>query len=155
MLRFRPSFLSLALIVFAAALFAQSGHVNAFTGTWKMDIAKSRFAGGTPPKQEIFTFQPDGSLLVSIETPGGGKLSFSRPWSGGREVALTGTPDANATMTTVIHGRILKDTWKVGGKVLRTARGEVSPNGLTLTVTVDGKDDQGRPERRVEVFDKQ
>src|SRR5580692_2313939 len=36
------------------------GQSNPFVGTWKLNLAKSKFTSGTPPKEETFTVQMVG-----------------------------------------------------------------------------------------------
>lgn len=52
---------ALVLLFGAVMLLAgQSGHTTPFTGTWKLDLAKSSFNPGPAFKDFTITFTPDG-----------------------------------------------------------------------------------------------
>jgi hypothetical protein len=44
----------LALLFVSSAVFvAQTQHITPFTGTWKMNVAKSKFSEGRPAPQSV------------------------------------------------------------------------------------------------------
>ncbi len=48
-----PSISRLVLLVVpVAALIAQTDHTNAFTGTWKLNVAKSKFSRNGPTQRD-------------------------------------------------------------------------------------------------------
>jgi len=52
-----PLFLRLALLLaFAFNVVAQTEHITPFTGTWKLNLAKSRFNPGPPFRSFTLTF---------------------------------------------------------------------------------------------------
>jgi hypothetical protein len=74
-------------------------------------------------------------------------------WSGGAEVPVEGIPDG--TIISKMQNNTNNDEMKVGGKTVQTVHAVVSPDGRTLTATLDGTDRQGHSFHHVEVFDKQ
>jgi hypothetical protein len=42
-------------------LVAQTQHLTRFTGTWKLNVAKSKFHPAPPPRSVTVTWAPDGS----------------------------------------------------------------------------------------------
>jgi hypothetical protein len=140
---------------FAAALVlaAQTEHTTPFTGTWKMNLAKSKFNPGPPFKSFIITFTPDGTRHLDLIGADDRTLKASLPWSDGKEVLVTGME--NATATSKIRGRRFHDIWKQNGKVIEDVLGVVLPDGKTLRISVDATDKQGRPYHNELAFEKQ
>jgi hypothetical protein len=154
--RHLPLFLLLALLLGSAvAVMAQAEHRTPFTGTWKLNIAKSRFNPGPPFKSFTLTFTPDGTRKLDLVYADGQSLKASLPWSDGKEVPVTAAQGMeNVTATSKIRGNTFDDTWKQNGKIIEKARGVVSSDGGTVTVTVDGTE-SGRTFRHHLIFEKQ
>jgi hypothetical protein len=78
------------VLVFASAavLFAETDHVTAFTGTWKINVAKSTFSPGPPPKSQTVTFAPSGKCTVEGLDAEGKSFGWSFPRSGGAMVPI-------------------------------------------------------------------
>ena len=123
-------------------LLAQTGHVTPFTGTWKMNLAKSRFNPGPPFKSFAITFTADGTRHLDLIGADGQPLKASLPWSDGKEVPVTGME--NVTAISKIEGKTFHDVWKQNGRIIEDVHGALFPDGRTLTTTVDGRDGQGR-----------
>ncbi len=136
----RPRVLGLALLIGSAVVvLAQTEHVTAFTGTWKLNPAKSTFNPGPPFRSFTLTFTPDGTRKLDLIHADGQPFNASLPWSDGKEVVVAG----DVTATSRIEGRSFRDTWRADGKIMEQVHGVASPDGRTLTITVDGTDSQG------------
>lgn len=133
-------------------LAAQNEHITAFTGTWKLNLAKSNFNPGPPFKTFIITFTPDGVRHLDLTNGDGQHLKISLPWSGGKPVSPSGMK--NTVTTSKIQGRTFHDVWKQNGKLIEDVHGVLSPDGKTLKVTINGTDKQGRPYHNELTFDK-
>ena len=67
MRRHLPLFLLLTLLFGSAvAAMAQAEYRTPFTGTWNLNIAKSRFNPGPPFKSFTLTFTPDGTRKLDL-----------------------------------------------------------------------------------------
>jgi hypothetical protein len=154
MRRHRPLYLRLILLVSAVLVAAaQRDHITACTGTWKLNLAKSKFNPGPPFESFTITFTADGTRHLDLIRSDGQPLKAALPWSDGKEVPVEGMQ--NATATSKIRGRTFHDIWKQNEKVIEDVHGVVSADGKTLKTTVDGTDSQGRPYRNELTFDKQ
>jgi hypothetical protein len=135
---------------------AQAEHITPFTGTWKLNLANSRFDPGPPFKSFTLGFTPDGTRHLDLIGADGQALAASLPWSDGKEVPVTAAPGMEgATATLKIRGRTFDDTWEQNGRVIEKVHGIVSSDGRTLTISVDGTDGQGRAFHNRLVFDRQ
>jgi hypothetical protein len=125
---------------------AEEGHVTPFTGTWKLDPARSRFHPGPPFRSFTLTFTPDGVRHLDLVAAGGQRLEASLPWSDGKEVPVTVIEGVgNFTATSKIRGRSFHDAWKDNGNVFEKVHAAVSADGKTLAIKVGGQDKSGRP----------
>ena len=139
------------LFGFVLVLLAQTGHITPFTGTWKMNLAKSRFNPGPPFKSFAITFTADGTRHLDLIGADGQPLKASLPWSDGKEVPVTGME--NVTAISKIESKTFHDVWKQNGRIIEDVHGALSPDGRTLTTTVDGRDGQGRAFRNHLAFE--
>jgi hypothetical protein len=125
----------LLIFIFVVALAAQANHVTAFTGTWKLDISRSTFSPGPPPKSVTVTNAPDGLFTASSIDAQGRTIRWSHSWSDSAEVPIDGME--NATIRSTVRGNTMDETMKIAGKIAETVHAVVSPNGKTMTTTVN------------------
>lgn len=153
-------FVTIALLTVAACstLRAQS---NPLVGTWKLDVAKSKFDPGPAPK----------SLTRTVEAQGDGvKYSFSgvaadgTPITYGFSVKFDGKDNAIAGSIpsgadTISAKRTDSNhfvaTLKKGDKLLGTSKVTVSKDGKVTTVDSSGVSAAGVKTHDVQVYDKQ
>jgi len=147
----------LAVLSFVGLLWA----ADVFTGTWKMNVAKSTFAKGKEVKELTATVveQGDNAMVTVKGTGGDGKAistKYTTPLKGG---PITYTEGGQAAGTTVVSKRVdvntLESTASMNGKQVGTSRAVVSADGKTLTMTRKGVDDKGKAVDGVEVYTRQ
>ena len=128
-------------------------------GTWKLNLAKSKFPSGAAPKSLTLSFEkaPDGIKLTSDGADAKGEPMHTEYTSkfDGTSVPWTGNPNADMAAPKRIDANHYRNVWKKDGKVTVTARVAVSPNGKILTVIQTGKDAQGKVMNVTEVFDRE
>jgi hypothetical protein len=149
------------LVVCAVMLFSGSAVLAAdsWIGTWKLDVAKSKFSPGPAPKSLTLTFAstPDGIKHTSDGVNAEGKATYSEFVSkfDGKEVPYKGNPNADTAAPKRIDDNSYENTWKKDGKVTITAHAVVSKDGKTLTVHQKGKNAKGEAVDSTAVFEKQ
>jgi hypothetical protein len=140
------------------------GAENAFLGTWKLNVEKSKFSPGSEIKDMTMTFVADGDNIRRIAqgTNGdgkpiqeGGPEGTSIPWDG-REHQVTKTPAPIITVAVKqLNSHSLTAMVKTDGKVSEQIKSVVSKDGKTLTSADDLTDANGKKMHSVEFFDKQ
>ncbi len=146
------------------------GAGNAFSGTWKLNLAKSSSiqwsAGKLLHKSEI----TDDTITVIVEgdkttvrmngTVSGqsGSAEFTVPTAGGTltYTGKGGAPPEGITETLKIiddHTDEFTDT--MNGKVVLTTHCVVSPNHKTMNITQSGVDEKGKAFKTHKVYDLQ
>ena len=149
----------LSMSVLAGSLFA----ADPLAGTWKLNIAKSKYSAPNKAKELTMVIQEQGDNNVLIMkgvaadgSPISSKLTVLK--TGGDDKYSEGGPPAG-TSTVVskrkADSRILDSTTMRDGKVIGTLHAVVGEDGKTMQVTVKGTDTQGKPYENVAVYDRQ
>ncbi len=143
-----------AIILSSSALAAEN-----WLGTWKLDVAKSKFVPAPGPKSLTLKFETtkDGIKLTSDGVNAEGKATHGEYVSkfDGTDVPWEGNPDADMASPRRIDDNSYENTWKKGGKATITAKVVVSKDGKTLTSTLTGTDSQGRTVNSTNIYHKQ
>ena len=127
-------------------------------GTWVLNVAKSKYTPGPPPKDQtsVYAAAGDGFKVSTSGTGADGKptmTGFSAMFDG-KDHPVTGNPDWDAIMAKRVDSHTVEFTRKKGGKVVQTATSAVSKDGRTRTVTTSGVNAQGQKINTVAVYDK-
>ena len=116
---------------------------DAFTGSWKLDVAKSTFAADYPvPKEATLTFTEQDAnriqILKRINGDGGEtSTSWMAPITGGIVNFPPGQgPNGGATLKVVDDQTLLMTQNRRDGKAGASRTFQVSGDGKTLTMTV-------------------
>ena len=136
---------------------------NAQLGTWKMNLAKSKFNPGPAPKSETLTITPQGAgakySFTGMAGDGGNiACSFTTNYDG-KDSPATGMCANGMDSVTVkkadASASTITATGKKSGKVVLTVRDVVSKDGQHSTATLKGTSPQGQPMSATEFWDKQ
>ena len=146
--------LAFAFLALASTLVA----AEPFAGTWKLNLDKSKYKTGTPPKEQTATIAEAGrDLDVTISgTAADGTATMSHytvPAQGGEGKIIQSPYEAVSGKRIGENEREVR--YSKGGKVILTTHNTVSADGKTLTVNVNGTNAQGQPVDAVVVYDKQ
>ena len=128
-------------------------------GTWKLNVAKSKYTPGPGPKSQTLKFEatPAGIKLSTdgVNAEGAAiKGSYTSKFDG-KDVRWAGNPDADMAAPQKTDDNNYTNTWKKGGKAVVTAKVVVSADGKTLTVTQVGKNAKGEAMNTTGVYEKQ
>ena len=149
------------LLRFASLLLLIPGLVLAadpIVGTWKMNVAKSKFSGPAP-KSSIVTYTEDGDWLVlkveAVTADGKATTRTSRFKLDGKEYPYDG-PYGIGTITGKKTGeRQGTSTIKLDGGNSYTQQAVISADGKTRTITTSGKNAQGQVLNNTVVYERQ
>jgi hypothetical protein len=150
--------------VFAILLLtlAAAGQVLAqgdpFVGTWKLDVAKSKFDPGPAPQSQTRTWGADGKVGVEGINAAGKPMSYGYPiMKDGKEYPTIGAiPNKADTISTKrINDNTVEANFVRGGKPAETTKFEVSKDGKMLTIDAKGTNADGSAFHNVTVWEKQ
>jgi len=149
--------LGLAIAAWPQAGVAQSDFLS---GLWQINVAKSKYDPGPPPKSQTVYFQGEGQnrkvTIVGITSAGNPQLAtFTEFVEDGKPHPVTGLAGIDAQAYTRVDARTLNVSRFKDGKVIQTGTWVVSPDGKALTVTFTGTNANGRGVNNILFYDKQ
>ena len=130
-----------------------------FTGTWKLNIAKSKYSPGMPPKSQTTKLEStkDGirEIVDRVNTDGSMTHWDYTAKFDGKDYEIKGDPDRDHASVKKVDDYTLEVINKKDGKVTTTMKLVVAKDGKSRTNTVTGKNAAGVAINNVLVFDKQ
>ena len=151
--------MKLALVVtLVAAAYGVQAQADPTVGTWKLNLAKSKYNAGQPPKSStvVIAAAGQGIKLTSDTVLADGtarKISYTASYDG-KDAVVTGTPDYDGmSLKKTANGA--EGSRKKAGKVVQTYTRVISADGKTMTVTSTGTTAAGAKVDNVQVYDKQ
>jgi hypothetical protein len=135
---------------------------NPFVGTWKLNIAKSKFDPGPAPKSLTRTVEAQGdNVKYSFEGVAADDTPISYNFTvkyDGKDYPVTGTGmpgGADGISIKRVGSNKAEAIQKKGGKEVGRATSEVSKDGKVSTVKIKGKTADGKEFHSDTVYDKQ
>lgn len=147
----------LALTSIAIAADAGSDPV---VGTWKLNVAKSKFTQGPTLKIDTRTYEesPDGMMTVTLKSVSadGKETTLMRTFKqDGKDYPVHDSSGVDSIAETRVNARTMKYTEKKAGKVMLRGRRVLSKDGKTLKVTEIGTDVTGAKIKHTLVYDRE
>jgi hypothetical protein len=135
---------------------------NPLIGKWKVNLAKTKYNAGAPPKSQVITYDMVADALrltAEIDNAQGHQTNTYTAKYDGKDYPFKSTSPDNPPGQTVRLKRIdanttQRTTW-FKGKQIGTVTEVVSKDGKTLTRTQKGVNAQGQPVDNIQVLDKQ
>jgi hypothetical protein len=159
----RRTFTTTALLGLAVATaLPQAGlaQSNPLIGTWKVNLAKSKYSPGPPPRSSTAIWEAVGQGLritgERIDAQGNPtKLDFGVISFDGKSYPATGDPAYDATSYKQVNVSTFEFTRTKAGRVVQTETTVLSADGKSRTNTQTGVDEKGQQINNVYVFEKQ
>jgi hypothetical protein len=144
---------ALAVVLIGGTAFAQSA------GTWKLNLAKSKYIQGQTPKSSTLVYEPAGAgIKVTVDqVPADGSAihyAYTANYDG-KDNPVVGNPNADMAARTRVNATTTKLVNKMGGKTLSNLTLVEARDGKALTITTTGTDAKGQTIDSVAVYDKQ
>src|SRR6266852_758984 len=128
----------LAVLVPVVSLNAQA--TDPTLGTWKLNVAKSKYTPGPPPRSLTVTFEATDATGKGVKVTTAGIDAQGNPTGtqytanyDGKDYPVTGSPDYDAVTLKRIDAWTVEMTRKKGGKVVQTVGRVVSKDGTQYT----------------------
>jgi hypothetical protein len=154
-----------ACVLIIALLPLLGAQENPAVGTWKLDVAKSKFSPGPPPKSAQLVIEAAGDgVKTSFEEVEADESHMGYEYTApldGKDHPVSGPsrPDRLSGAETVVlrpnGSRSYGAMFKKSGQVVMTNMTSVSKDGKTLTLIVNGADAKGEPLKLMTVWEKQ
>jgi hypothetical protein len=134
------SILAVLVVVLAAGsvVLAQS---DPFVGTWKLNVAASKFDPGPAPQSQTRTWDPSGSVNITGVNAAGKTTGYSYTIKGdGKDYPTGGAiPNGSDTISSKkVSANEVKATFTKAGKQVESTTFTVSKDGKTLVIVAKG-----------------
>ena len=128
-------------------------------GTWKTNIAKSKYSPGPAPKSNTAKFEAAGdNIKVTVDGSDAEGKPVHNEWIGkfdGKDYPVKDDPGTDMRSYKRVDDFTLEVATKKGGKMMTTSKATYSKDGKMRTLTTTGVDLQGRKVSNVVVYEKQ
>lgn len=153
------TFLSILVAVSWLAISIDLRADDAIIGTWKLNVAKSKYDPGPAPKSGTVKYEASaGGIKRTGETieADGKKTSFEYTAKfDGKDYPVTGSALFDSIAVKSINDHTAEATLKKGGKAVRSAKREISHDGKVMTIIMTGTNEKGEKIHNKAVYDKQ
>jgi len=127
-------------------------------GTWELDVAKSTFRPGPPPKSWTRVYEASGENVKYTDSTvaADGKVDVSG-WTGtydGKDYPAPGSPDFDAQAVKASNPFRATFTLKKAGKVVGSGTRVISRDGKVMTIRIKLTNAKGQTFNNVRVFEK-
>jgi hypothetical protein len=148
--------ISLVLLLASIAVLQAADH---FTGIWTLNVAKSTYSPGMPPRSQTTKLETlkDGirEIVDRVNTDGTAThWDFTAKFDG-KDYPIVGDPDRDMASVKKVNDFTLEVVNKKAGKVTTSMTILFAKDGKSRTNTVTGTTATGLPIRNVLLFDKQ
>jgi hypothetical protein len=127
-------------------------------GTWRLNVAKSKYSPGPAPKSATVTFSAAGQGVKAVIDgvgPDGSKTHWEYTANfDGKPYPVTGNGDGDMVVARRVNATTIETSYTLKGKPTVVNTRVVSADGKTLTVTSTGTNAQGQKVNNVQVFEK-
>jgi len=132
---------------------------NLLVGRWKLNLEKSKFSPGPPPKSQTLNFEGGGqelkNIAETIDAQGQAtKIVFMHIYDG-KPHPTTGNPLFDETTYTPVDDHHVKWVRSKAGQAVQTGSNEISSDGKIFIVSTEGIGPNGQPISSVAVYEKQ
>ena len=135
---------------------------KAYMGTWKANVAKSKYEPGPAPKESTRIHEDRGNGFVLITTDGvnsqGQKNHGAYVYKpDGKQYPIAGTsqPGAVTIALTAVDSYTVTFTQYADGKPFATGKRTLNKDGKTMIIETKGTNPQGQPTSSYVVWEKQ
>ena len=157
--KYRAALQVLAVVVCVAVLTITVLAADNFSGTWKLNLQKSQYSPGPPPRSLTSTMQvmgdtanftfdgydSDGKAIVP------GELSIKLD---GKDYPIADDPTRDTVAMKKIDDYTIEETNKKNGKVTTIMRTVYAKDGKSRTATTTGTNVEGQTVNNVAFFDR-
>ena len=150
--------LTIFVMIVAGTALAQSSD-DAEVGTWKLNLAKSKYKGGHAPKMATHKIESAGAgfktTVDGVSSDGTVRhYEFTAKYDGKDNPLVGNSANGDMISFTRINATTTQAVTKHGGQVAVTMILVVSNDAKTLTITSTGTNVFGQPVNNVSVYDR-
>lgn len=132
---------------------------NSHIGTWRLNVAKSKYDPGPAPQSQTVKYEASvgGLKLTSdgVDAKGAKTHAEYTAKFDGKPYAFRGNPNADMITLNQVDARTLETTWTLRGKPTITSRSTIAADGKSRSVTQTGTNAAGQKVNHTIVYERQ
>ena len=132
---------------------------NPLVGTWKLNVEKSKYSPGPPPKSATITYEETAEGIKrtgeTVDAEGKASSFTYTAMYDGKYNPVSGSDLYDQIAMRSVRGLVSEATLKKAGKIVAHVRRVISEDGKTMTLTINGTNAKGKKTRDIAVYDKQ
>jgi hypothetical protein len=158
-LSLRALTLGLILATAAIAIIGLPAHASdPLAGTWELNLEKSKFNPGPPPKSQTRTYEVTGQqvrmIMKTIDAKGNEIVHQFSAMRDGKDYPFEGWAIADTISLTPVDTFTMTVKQKKAGEVVVTGTNVISKDGKTMTISLKFTTSTGQQADYLMVFDK-
>lgn len=158
-LSIRTAKIGLILATAAVAIISLSAHASdPVSGTWELNLEKSTYSPGPPPKSQTRTYevteQQEKMIAKGIDAKGNETVQQFSANRDGKDYPYEGWPLADTISLTPVDTFTANYTFKKAGVVVMTGTRVISKDGKMMTLPIKFTTPAGQQVDNLMVFDK-
>lgn len=155
----RSMLISVGVASFVAVASLAAQPVDPHVGSWKVNVAKSKYIPGPAPQSQTVKYEAwEGGLKLTsdgVDAKGAKTHAEYAAKFDGKPSPFKGNPNADMIALKRIDARTLETAWTKAGKPAITSRSTVAADGKTRTTVQTGTDAQGQKVNNTIVYERQ
>jgi hypothetical protein len=153
------AFLAVLSLLIGTAVTSTRAADDPAAGTWKVNLAKSKYSPGPAPQSSTVTIKIENNTEIyaseGVDASGTSTHGSFSAKLDGTDAPVSGIPYADTVSTKRSSPTHYVATLKKGGAVMMTVHIVIAADGKSRTVTYSGKNEKGEAEHDVVFYDKQ
>jgi hypothetical protein len=149
--------LALVVVVLSAPLAMRAA--DPVLGTWHLNLAKSRYDPGPPPKSQTRIYREDNggvkAVVITVHKNGNSDTVYYPANYDGKEHAVSGSPDTDGILMKRVDEYTAESVLTHAGNTIGTARRTVYRDGQTMTITFKGPGESGQAVNNKAYYEKE
>ena len=138
-----------AVLALLVALSFTAEAADSAVGTWKLNLAKSKFSPGPAPRSKTRVYEPGPNglkvMVTTVDAAGGTRVSEVRESFDLKHYGFQGNgPFQQVSPERIDDNKVNAELTIQPGVTVNSMR-VVSKDGKRLTITIRGQDERGRP----------
>ena len=134
----------LALIALLLSAASAMRAADPVIGTWHLNVAKSRYDPGPPPKSQTRIYREEKgevkAVVITVYKNGNSDTVHYPANYDGKEHPVSGSPDSDGILMKRVNDYTAESVLTHAGSTIGTALRTVSRDGQTMTITFKGRD---------------
>lgn len=156
LLRTTVAMSGVAVLLASSPLAAQTA--DNFMGTWKLNVAKSKYTAGGPKSLTVTFSKATAGVMIMAKGVAADGTPINTMYTAtydGKDVPVTGSPDFDTASLKMLDANTRHTVRKMGGKEVQVVHSVLAKDGKSFTSTTKGTNAKGEKIDNTAVFEKQ